>query len=69
MTTPLNLRSGNLFAGRNQYRYLLIRQKEGIKDGLAFTDDSNGGQVLNYLKPSATFDIGESEISEYAGLL
>lgn len=66
MTTPLNLRSGNSFSGRNQYCYLLIRQQDGIKDGIAFTEDSNGGQVLNYLRPSATLDIGDSEIMEYA---
>lgn len=66
MTTPLDLRSGNLFSGRKQYRYLLIRQRDGIKDGIAFTDDSNGGQVLNYLRPSTTLDFGDSRISEYA---
>lgn len=66
MTTPLDLRSGSLFSGRNQYRYLLIRQQDGIKDGIAFTEDSHGSQVLNYLRPSTTLDIGDSKILEYA---
>ena len=66
MNTPLDFRSGNLFSGRTQYRYLVIRQEDGIKDGIAFTKDSNGAQVLNYLKPSTTLDIADSKISEYA---
>lgn len=65
MITPLDLRSGNLFSGHNQYRYLLIRQNDGIKDGIAFTEDSNGHQVLNYLRPSKTLDISDDKISEY----
>ncbi|MDH3635677.1 MAG: hypothetical protein OES20_13340 [Gammaproteobacteria bacterium] len=66
LTTPLDLRSGNLFSDRIRYHYLLIRQEDGIKDGIAFTEDSNGSQVLNYLRPSTTLDIGESIISEHA---
>ena len=66
MTTPLDLKAGSLFSGRSHYRYLLIRQEDGVKDGIAFTQDSKGGQVLNYLRPSTTLDIGDSIISEYA---
>ena len=66
MTTPLDFKSGNLFSGRSHYRYVLIRQEDGIKDGIAFMQDSKGGQVLSYLRPSTTLDISDSKITEYA---
>lgn len=66
MTTPLDFKSGSLFSGRNQYRYLLVRQRDGVRDGIALTEDSNGGQVLNYLTPSTTLDFSDSRVLEYA---
>ena len=66
MTTPLDFKSGSLFSGRNQYRYLLVRQRDGVKDGIALTEDSNGDQVLNYLTPSTTLDFSDSRVLEYA---
>ena len=65
ITTPLDLRSANLISSRNEYHYLMIRQRDGIKDGIAFTKDRSGGQALNYLRPSTTLDIVDSKISEY----
>ena len=66
MTMSLDSKSMGIFSGRNQYSYLLIEQNDGIKDGIALTQDSNGNQILNYLRPSDTFDIIESSLSEYA---
>ncbi len=66
MTMPLDSKSMGIFSGRYQYSYLLIEQNDGIKDGIALTQDSNGNQILNYLRPSDTFDIIESSLSEYA---
>ena len=66
MTTPLDFKSGSLFSGRNQYRYLLVRQRDGVRDGIALTEDSNGDQVLNYLTPSTTLDFSDSRVLEYA---
>lgn len=55
-----------VFIRCNQYRYLLIRQKDGIKNGIALTEDNDGSPVLNYIRPSNTHDISEKRISEYA---
>ncbi len=66
MTMSLDSKSMGIFSGRYQYSYLLIEQNDGIKDGIALTQDSNGNQILNYLRPSDTFDIIESSLSEYA---
>jgi uncharacterized membrane protein len=66
MTIPLDSKSMRIFSGHNQYNYLLIEQKNGIKEGIVLTQDSNGNKILNYLRPSATFDIIDSRFPEYA---
>jgi len=66
MTMPLESKSRGIFSGRKQYNYLLIEQKDGIKEGIALTYDSSGNKTLNYLRPSATFDIIDSGFEEYA---
>lgn len=66
MTIPLDPESVGIFSGHNQYDYLLIEQKDGIKEGIALTQDSSGNRILNYLRPSATFDIIDSRLPEYA---
>jgi len=66
MTMPLDSTSMGMFSGHNQYNYLLIEQKDGIKEGITLTQDSNGNKTLNYLRPSATFDTIDSRLPEYA---
>jgi hypothetical protein len=66
MTMPLDSKSVGIFSGHNQYNYLLIEQNDGIKKGIALTQDSNGNKILNYLRPSATFDIIDGRLSNYA---
>jgi len=66
MTMPLDSKSVGIFSGHNQYNYLLIEQKDGIKEGIALTQDSSGSKTLNYLRPSATFDIIDSRLPKYA---
>ena len=66
MTMPLDSKSMGIFSGRNQYNYLLVEQKDGIKEGIALTRDSSGNKTLNYLRPSATFDIIDSSFTEFA---
>ena len=66
ITMPLDSKSMGLFSGHNQYNYLLIEQKDGIIDGITLNQDNNGNQILNYLTPSANFDINNSRLSEYA---
>lgn len=65
LTTQLDSKNGGFLTGRSEYSYLLIEQKNSIKSGITFTLDSDGNRFINYLTPSATFDIGESSISEY----
>ena len=66
MTMPLDSKPMGIFSGRNQYNYLLVEQKDGIKEGIALTRDSSGKKTLNYLRPSATLDIIDSSFAEYA---
>jgi hypothetical protein len=66
MTMPLASNSMGLFSGHNQFNYLLIEQRDGIKQGMSLTQDSSGSKTLNYLRPSATFDITDSRFPEHA---
>lgn len=66
MTMPLDSKSTGIFSDHNQYTFLLIEQKDGIKEGIALTQDSSGNKTLNYLRPSATFDIIDSRFAEFA---
>jgi hypothetical protein len=66
ITTSLDSISRGLFSGHSQYSYLLIQKRDGIKDGLALTQDNYGNQVLSYMRPSSDFDIGQSRVVEYA---
>ena len=66
MTTSIDTKFEDLIPRRNQYNLLLIEQINGIKHGVALTQDSDGKQILNYMAPSAGLDIGKSSIPEYA---
>lgn len=66
MTTPLGVKSTGLFSGHSQYSYLLLRQQDGIRDGVAIMQDGDGNHGLNYLRPSASFDISLDRLSERA---
>jgi len=66
MTTSLVGKSTGLFSVRSQYSYLLFRQQDGVRDGIAVMQDSDGNHILNYLRPSVSFDISQDRISERA---
>lgn len=66
MTMPLGSKSMGIFSGHKQYNYLLIEQKDGIKEGIVLARDSSGNKTLNYLRPSATVDIIDGSFSEQA---
>ena len=66
MTMPLASKSTGILSGQNHFNYLLIEQKDGIKQGMSLTQDSSGNRTLNYLRPSATVDIIDSRLPEYA---
>ena len=65
VTIPLDANRNNFISGRNEYSAVLINQKDGIRDGIVFTRDINGIQTLGYLRPSLTYRIGQSRISDY----
>jgi len=44
---------------------MLINQTDGIKKGIAFTQDIKGKQTMGYVLPSQTFKIGQSRVSDY----
>ena len=66
MTTPIDSKFRGLIAAANRYDLVLIQQRNELKHGLAITRDIDGNQVLNYLAPSAGFEIGTGSIPEYA---
>jgi hypothetical protein len=66
ITTSLDSMFRGVFSGDNQYSYLFIQKRDGIKDGLALTQDNNGNRILGYLRPSSTFDLNQTRIEEYA---
>lgn len=66
MTTSLGAKSTGLFSTRSQYSYLLFRQQDGVKDGIAVMQDVDGNHSLNYLRPSANLDISQDRLSERA---
>lgn len=64
MTIPLDTGRSSLFAGKAEYSAMIIDQRDGIKDGVAFTLHANGAQTLGYLSPSTSFEIGQSKVSD-----
>ncbi len=66
MTTALGVKSTGLFSTRSQYSYLLFRQQDGVKDGVAVMQDAAGNHSLNYLRPSASLDISQDRLLEHA---
>ncbi len=66
MRIPFEANGKNLFSARVEYSALLITQQDGYKEGITFTQDIYGNQSMGYLRPSNTFEIGKSKISDYA---
>ena len=66
MTAPLGIKSRALFSTRSQYSYLLFRQQDDVKDGVAIMRDGDGNHSLNYLRPSASLDISQQRLVEHA---
>ena len=66
MRIPFEANGKNLFSARVEYSALLITQQDGYKEGITFTQDIYGNQSMGYLRPSNTFHIGRSNISDYS---
>jgi len=66
MTLPLDLNHGSLFARKAEYSVMFIEQRDGLKEGVAFTRAGDGTQTLGYLRPTYDFKIGQSRISNHA---
>lgn len=65
VTIPLDTKHAGLMSGRNEYSAFLVNQTDGIRDGIAFTQDFNGLQTIGYMRPSPTYEIGRSRIADY----
>jgi hypothetical protein len=65
MTLPVDTGRSSHFAGKAEYSAMIIDQRDGIKEGVAFTQHANGDQVIGYLTPSTSFKIGQSKMSDY----
>jgi hypothetical protein len=65
MRIPFVANGSSLFSARVEYSALLITQNNGYKEGITFTQDIYGNQTMGYLRPSNTFHIGRSNISDY----
>lgn len=65
MTIPLGEKRESLFSGKAEYSALIIDQTDGIKTGITFTQDIYGNQIMGYVSPSHTFEVGQSRVSDY----
>jgi hypothetical protein len=65
MTIALDTGRSNLFADSAEYSAIIIDQRDGIKEGVAFTRHVNGSRTIGYLTPSTIFKIGQSKVSDY----
>ncbi len=54
-----------LFSSDNEFSVLLIEKTDGVTDGIAFTQDVNGNRTLGYIKPSLSFNLGQTKVSDY----
>ena len=62
---PLAASLSNLKSGGTEYSALFISQQDGMRDGIVFTRDTDGNRTLGYLRPSRTYSITRSQISDY----
>jgi len=65
MTIPLEANRVSIFSGKAEYSVMFIDQTDGIKKGVAFTQDIYGNQTMGYVSPSYAFEIGQSRVSDY----
>ena len=65
VTIPFKTNGAGLFSGKAEYSALLIDQRNGYKQGIPFTQDIYRNQTMGYLRPSRTFEIGHSRISDH----
>ena len=65
VTIPIDVNRAHFLPAKNEYSFMVIGQNDGIRDGIALTRDINGTRTIGYLRPSQTFEIGRSRISDY----
>jgi hypothetical protein len=65
MTIPVDTVRSSHFAGKAEYSAMIIDQRDGIKEGVAFNWHVNGSRTIGYLTPSTNFKIGQSKVSDY----
>jgi hypothetical protein len=65
ISIPLEVSQGRHSLQKIEYSALLINQRDGFREGLAFIQRADGIQSLEYLQPSRHFKPGLSRISDY----
>lgn len=65
VTIPIDANHADFLPAKNAYSFMVTGQNDGIREGIAFTRDINGIKTIGYLRPSQTFEIGQSRISDY----
>ena len=54
---PLGTKRLSLFSDRNEYSAILVRQIDGIENGLVFTQDTRGNQTMAYVLSDYTLPL------------
>jgi len=62
---PVAVSRSKLISGRNEYSALFVSQHNGMRDGMVFTRTTDGNRTLGYLRPSTTYSITQSQVSDY----
>lgn len=65
LSIPLEESPKNIALAKAEYSFLVINKNSGITDGFVWTHDVAGKHTFGYLRPSNTFLIGKSKVSDY----
>ena len=65
ISIPLEVSQGRHSLQKIEFSALLINQRDGFREGLAFIQRADGLQSLEYLQPSRRFKPGISRVSDY----
>ena len=66
VTIPLERNYSSLSPAKFEYSAMIVDQRDGLREGVAFTIGTDGSRTLAYLRPSYDFKIGQSRVSNHA---
>jgi len=65
VTLPVAAKRTGILSGKHSFSVMLIDQTDGIKEGIAFNQDTEGIRTIDYVRPNRTFEIGQGRIFDY----